>query len=52
MNNALNEAGASGPVIDAPELPPGWEMKVDQASGRKFYVDHNTHKTSWEAPAM
>ncbi|XP_052098137.1 E3 ubiquitin-protein ligase NEDD4-like isoform X1 [Mytilus californianus] len=52
MNNALNEAGASGPVNDAPQLPPGWEMKVDQTSGRKFYVDHNTHKTSWEAPPM
>jgi len=30
-------------------LPPGWEMKTAEG-GRKFFVDHNTHMTSWEDP--
>merc|ERR1719376_1397406 len=30
-------------------LPPGWEMKTAEG-GRKFFVDHNPHMTSWEDP--
>lgn len=32
------------------KLPPGWEIKLDKNSGRYFYVDHNTQKTSWTKP--
>ncbi|KAJ3411380.1 hypothetical protein HDV05_002305 [Chytridiales sp. JEL 0842] len=32
-------------------LPPGWEMRRT-ATGDRFYVDHNTRKTTWERPAM
>ena len=31
------------------DLPPGWEAKTD-ASGKTFYVDHNTRKTTWTRP--
>ena len=34
-----------------PPLPPGWEKRTD-GSGRAFYVDHNTKRTSWERPPM
>ena len=34
--------------MDSP-LPPGWEEKTD-ATGRKFYVDHNTRRTQWDRP--
>lgn len=37
-------------AIHAP-LPPGWEAKVDNSSGRTFYVDHNTRTTTWNRPA-
>ncbi|RYH21672.1 hypothetical protein EON65_20320 [archaeon] len=32
-------------------LPPGWEERVD-ASGRFFYVDHNTRTTHWDRPTV
>eukprot|EP00960_Hanusia_phi_P068447 766850-Hanusia_phi.AAC.2 len=31
-------------------LPPGWEIRKDPASGRIFYVDHNTKTTHWKPP--
>ena len=31
------------------DLPPGWEAQTD-ASGKTFYVDHNTRKTTWTRP--
>eukprot|EP01031_Cornospumella_fuschlensis_P040965 gene40965-49972_t len=34
-----------------PPLPPGWEERVD-ASGRFFYVDHNTRTTHWDRPSV
>ena len=52
--NSLNEAGASGPTNDTntPQLPEGWEMKVDQHSGKTFYVNHNDQSTHWEPPVL
>lgn len=32
-------------------LPQGWEAKMDMRTGRIFYVDHNTKRTTWERPA-
>ncbi|KAH8849063.1 NEDD4-like E3 ubiquitin-protein ligase WWP2 [Schistosoma japonicum] len=31
-------------------LPPGWEMRYDEKSGRFYFVDHNTRSTQWEHP--
>ncbi|KAH8064031.1 cysteine-type peptidase [Aureococcus anophagefferens] len=36
------------PVQAAP-LPPGWEEKRDP-TGKSYFVDHNTHTTSWTRP--
>ena len=33
-----------------PLLPPGWEQRLDQRSGKIFYVDHNTCTTQWVDP--
>jgi len=48
-----NAGSASGPVqpevAPAEPLPPGWEEKRD-ASGRRYYVNHNTRSTQWERP--
>ena len=35
------------PAVDvdetpSPLLPPGWEQRLDETSGRIFFVDHNT----------
>ena len=32
------------------ELPPGWEQRVDRASGRIFFVNHNERTTCWADP--
>ena len=32
------------------ELPPGWEQRVDQGSGRIFFVSHARRTTSWRDP--
>ncbi|XP_033125340.1 E3 ubiquitin-protein ligase Su(dx)-like [Anneissia japonica] len=37
-----NTAGSEG-------LPPGWERRTDQ-QGRAYYVDHNSHSTTWTRP--
>jgi len=31
-------------------LPPGWQMMFDGATGRHFFVDHNTKTTTWDDP--
>lgn len=33
-------------------LPPGWEQRCDEASGRIFFVDHLTCSTSWQDPRV
>ncbi|GAB7325287.1 hypothetical protein MBLNU13_g09342t2 [Cladosporium sp. NU13] len=32
-------------------LPLGWERRWTADKGRRYYVDHNTRTTTWEAPA-
>ena len=32
-------------------LPPEWEERFDNTSGRPYYINHNTKVTSWERPA-
>ncbi|KAL3148494.1 hypothetical protein ABBQ38_013936 [Trebouxia sp. C0009 RCD-2024] len=34
----------------ASALPSGWEARTDESSGRTFYMDHNTKKTTWVRP--
>jgi hypothetical protein len=33
-------------------LPPGWELKIDLPSGRKFYVNHQQKSISWDRPRV
>jgi len=33
-----------------PDLPYGWEAKVDTATGCTYYVDHINRRTSWTLP--
>jgi len=40
------------PKIEEEKLPPGWEKKWDETSGKHFYMDHNTKQTSWNPPEM
>jgi hypothetical protein len=39
------------PVARA-NLPPGWEAKIDPATGKSFYIDHSSLTTQWEHPDM
>jgi len=31
-------------------LPEGWEMSIDENTGRTFYINHETMQTSWTPP--
>jgi hypothetical protein len=31
-------------------LAPGWEERVDPATGRTFYIDHVNRRTAWDRP--
>eukprot|EP00731_Ephydatia_muelleri_P017744 Em0010g842a len=31
-------------------LPPGWEKRLDRATGRFYYLDHGTQTTHWNPP--
>lgn len=36
---------------DEVPLPRGWERRLDERSGRVYYVDHNRRVTTWAQPA-
>ena len=38
-------------TTQAVPLPPGWECGTD-ATGRRYYIDHNTRTTTWNRPPM
>ena len=44
MSSLPEEEGAP------PLLPPGWEQRLDESTGRVYFVDHNTCTTSWVDP--
>ncbi|XP_072998445.1 probable phosphoinositide phosphatase SAC9 [Typha latifolia] len=41
-----NYVGNSNP------LPPGWEERSDSVTGKPYYIDHNTRRTTWEHPCQ
>jgi len=45
----LKRATAESKVVPDATLPAGWEKRLT-ASGKTFYVDHNSHKTQWDRP--
>ncbi|KAG2153107.1 uncharacterized protein EDB93DRAFT_1136648 [Suillus bovinus] len=40
----------SGDDEDELPLPRGWERRLDERSGRVYYVDHNRRMTTWVRP--
>lgn len=38
-------------VAQLGELPQGWEMR-EQPNGQIYFVDHNTHSTTWDDPRL
>ena len=40
------------PPPSSHNLPPGWEMKVDPASKRKYYIDHINRTSTWIRPTQ
>ena len=46
MSSLPEEEGAP------PLLPPGWEQRLDESTGRVFFIDHNTCTTSWVDPRI
>ncbi|CAN6468275.1 unnamed protein product [Victoria cruziana] len=48
LGNRFSSQGNSGGY--AGPLPPGWEKRSDAVTGKTFYIDHNTRRTTWEHP--
>lgn len=48
-SDKLNRSSNSFNTLKNEPLPPGWETKYDD-DNRMYYVNHNTHKTSWIDP--
>jgi hypothetical protein len=48
MGSAPAPLFASGTTV----LPPGWEARRTNNTGRTYFVDHTTRTTSWEHPIM
>jgi hypothetical protein len=46
-DHAEKEEGDEG---DGNDLPPNWEKMIEDATGRPYYVDHNTRTTNWYHP--
>ncbi|CAG5118049.1 unnamed protein product [Candidula unifasciata] len=40
------------PHIRNDPLPPGWEMRMDGASGLPYFIDHNSKNTTWNDPRV
>ena len=38
--------------MSASGLPAFWEMKVDPASGKPFFIDHQNKVTTWQDPRI
>ncbi|XP_031497085.1 probable phosphoinositide phosphatase SAC9 isoform X2 [Nymphaea colorata] len=48
LGNRFSSQGNSGAY--AGPLPPGWEKRSDAVTGKTYYIDHNTRRTTWEHP--
>ncbi|XP_052267863.1 ubiquitin carboxyl-terminal hydrolase 8-like isoform X2 [Dreissena polymorpha] len=46
----VNEAKSRTKIVPSPNLPVGWEKKLDPATQRYFYVNHSLGTTQWEPP--
>ena len=47
----VDSAHSSNHQDETGPLPRGWERRLD-ASGRPYYVDHNTRSTTWNRPVF
>jgi len=46
------EETARSKRIESLPLPDGWEIKFEKISGRRYFIDHKTRKTSWYDPRL
>ncbi|KAG0700134.1 hypothetical protein DFH29DRAFT_933710 [Suillus ampliporus] len=47
---AEHSTGSTAEDDDDVPLPRGWERRLDERSGRVYYVDHNRRMTTWLQP--
>lgn len=51
LMNKQQPAGAPrGMQLSGGNLPPGWEKRLDQRTGRFYYIDHTSRTTHWNPP--
>ncbi|PAA47068.1 hypothetical protein BOX15_Mlig006268g1, partial [Macrostomum lignano] len=40
------------PMDNGQRLPPGWEQRIDPATGHPYFIDHNSRTTTWRDPRL
>ena len=50
MNPVASAGDAPASPADSTPLPAGWKAATDKKSGRTYYVNRVTRKTSWRRP--
>merc|ERR1711941_249001 len=52
-NQFAQDANGNGiPDHYETNLPPGFEARIDQSSGRVYWVNHNTQQSQWNDPRL
>lgn len=50
MNRQQPTGTPRGMQLSGGNLPPGWEKRLDQRTGRFYYIDHKSRTTHWNPP--
>ncbi|XP_050395698.1 ubiquitin carboxyl-terminal hydrolase 8 [Patella vulgata] len=50
--NRMQSQPSQPKVYPSPNLPVGWEKRLDRSTNRYFYIDHNKGETHWEPPQI
>lgn len=51
MADNLSSTGGTATTDQPPPLPAGWEQGTTP-EGRFYFIDHNTHTTTWDDPRL
>ncbi|XP_041356247.1 ubiquitin carboxyl-terminal hydrolase 8-like [Gigantopelta aegis] len=48
----INDPHPQSKIVPSTNMPVGWEKRLDRATNRYFYINHNNGTTQWEPPVL